>query len=61
MSQQPDEDRVMYTIPVLNGSSGSPVLNLWGELVAVNFAGVDGKQGFNFGIPLKQIRKFLEQ
>ena len=61
VSQQPDEDRVMYTIPVLNGSSGSPVLNLWGELVAVNFAGAEGKQGFNFGIPLKQIRKFLEQ
>ncbi len=61
VSQQPDEDRVMYTIPVLNGSSGSPVLNRWGEVVAVNFAGINGTQGFNFGIPLKQIRKFLER
>lgn len=61
VSQQPDDDRVMYTIPVLHGSSGSPVLNPWGEVVAVNFAGIDGTQSFNFGIPLKQIRKFLNQ
>lgn len=59
ISQQPDDDRVMYTIPVLQGSSGSPVVNKWGELVAVNFAGINGTQSFNFGIPLKQIRKFL--
>jgi V8-like Glu-specific endopeptidase len=61
ISQQPDDDRVMYTIPVLHGSSGSPVLNQWGEVVAVNFAGLDGTQSFNFGIPLKQIRKFLNE
>ena len=61
ISQQPDEDRVMYTIPALPGSSGSPVLNLWGEVVAVNFAGVNGTQNFNFGIPLTQIKSFLNQ
>ena len=61
VSQQPDDDRVMYTIPVLTGSSGSPVVNKWGEVVAVNFAGLNGTQSFNFGIPLKKIKQFMDQ
>ena len=61
VSQQPDNDRVMYTIPVLTGSSGSPVLNKWGEVVAINFAGLNGTQSFNFGIPLKRIKQFMDQ
>lgn len=61
VSQQPDGNRVMYTIPMLQGSSGSPVVNLYGELVAVNFAGLRDTQSFNFGIPLKRINEFLRQ
>lgn len=61
VSQQPDGERVMYTIPMLQGSSGSPVVNTYGELVAVNFAGLMGTQSFNFGIPLTRINEFLKQ
>lgn len=61
VSQQPDGNRVMYTIPMLQGSSGSPVVNLYGELVAVNFAGLKGTQSFNFGIPLTRINEFLRK
>lgn len=61
VSQQPDENRVMYTIPMLQGSSGSPVVNEYGELVAVNFAGLIGTQSFNFGIPLKKVKQFLNE
>lgn len=61
VSQEPDADRVMYTIPILQGSSGSPVLNKWGEVVAVNFASVRESQSFNFGIPLKRVKQFLEE
>lgn len=60
VSQDPTTDRVMYSIPALQGSSGSPVVNAWGQLVAVNFAGVGGSQGFNFGIPLKSVQDFLK-
>lgn len=60
VSQEPTSDRVMYSIPALQGSSGSPVVNAWGQLVAVNFAGVGGSQGFNFGIPLKAVQDFLK-
>ena len=59
ISQRPDQYRLLYTIPILQGSSGSPVVNSYGDLVAVNFAAVSGTQSFNFGIPIKQIRSFL--
>ena len=47
---QKTNDRLMYSIPTLPGSSGSPVVNLQGQLVAINFAGLNGTQNFNYGI-----------
>lgn len=35
-------DEIMYTIPSLPGSSGSPIVNKKGEVVAVNTAGIKG-------------------
>lgn len=51
ISQDPDSKRVLYSIPTLAGSSGSPVINVYGELVSINFAKVSGEQNFGFGIP----------
>lgn len=59
ISQKPDNDKIMYTIPSLPGSSGSPVVNEYGKLVAVNFAGVTGTQGFNYGVQVKRVRQFV--
>ncbi|MBR2772314.1 MAG: hypothetical protein IKD78_09965, partial [Bacteroidales bacterium] len=42
------------------GSSGSPVIDENGHVVAVNFAKLVGSDNFNFGIPLDQIRDFLK-
>lgn len=61
ISQQQDGIKVMYSIPALQGSSGSPVLNKYGELVTVNFAGITGTQNFNFGIVTERIRKFVNK
>lgn len=47
---QTDKYRILYTIPTLHGSSGSPVLNDNGMLVAINYAGFDSTQGFNYGV-----------
>lgn len=60
ISQKPDNDKIMYTIPSLPGSSGSPVVNEYGKLVAVNFAGVTGTQSFNYGIQVKRVRQFVK-
>ena len=45
----------MYSIPSLHGSSGAPVLNQKGELVAVNFAGLSTTQNFNYGIKVEYL------
>mgnify|MGYP002520826291 FL=1 len=60
ISQTSDGNKIMYTIPALPGSSGSPVLNEYGKIVAVNFAGVSTTQSFNYGIKLKKVKRFIE-
>ena len=60
VSQQ-TSDRLMYTIPALRGSSGSPVVNRNGELVAINFAGLDGTQNFNYGVRVKHLKALLDK
>lgn len=59
ISQDTDETKIMYSIPALPGSSGSPVINQYGELVAINFASVDNTQSFNYGIKVKKLAELL--
>lgn len=59
VTQMPDGERVLYSIPTVQGSSGSPVVNARGQLVAVNFAKLVGSDNFNFGIPLNKIQAFV--
>lgn len=58
---QKTNDRIMYSIPTLPGSSGSPVVNLQGQLVAVNYAGLNGTQNFNYGIRVKFLKELMEK
>lgn len=58
---QKTSNRIMYSIPALPGSSGSPVLNRKGELVAINFSGLNGTQNFNYGIRMKYLKSLMEE
>lgn len=60
ISQAPDGNRIVYSIPAMHGSSGSPVVDDDGNLVAVNFAGANGSDNFNFGIPILRVITFLK-
>lgn len=60
VTQQPDGDRLLYSIPTVQGSSGSPVIDSKGRLVAVNFAKLAVSDNFNFGIPLNKVQAFLK-
>jgi S1-C subfamily serine protease len=60
VSQNTDAFKLMYTIPTLPGSSGSPVMDDKGRLVSVNFAGMTETQSFNYGIQPGQIKSFLQ-
>jgi hypothetical protein len=51
ITQDPDQDKILYSIPTLPGSSGSPIIDKWGNLVAINFLKTRDYQGFSFGIP----------
>ena len=59
ITQEPDGSRILYSIPTMKGSSGSPVIDAEGNLVAVNFAKMIESDNFNFGIPLNKISNFL--
>lgn len=60
ISQRTDA-RLMYSIPTLPGSSGSPVVNRMAQLVAINYAGLNDTQNFNYGIRVKYLRNLLEK
>ena len=55
VTQVPDSERILYSIPALPGSSGGPVIDKNGKLAAINYAGY-GSQSFNKGIPVKALK-----
>ena len=60
ISQENDGERILYTIPTLEGSSGSPIVDKWGNLVGVNFAKMTNSQSFSFAVPVYELKKFYE-
>lgn len=60
ITQKPTEYKVLHSIPMLQGSSGSPILNEYGKLVAINFAKVRDTDSFNYGILGKHLIAMLK-
>ena len=61
LTQLPDGHRLLYSIPTVQGSSGSPVIDAYGNFVGVNFAKLNGSDNFNFGIPSKLVISFYNE
>lgn len=55
-----DKYEIQYNAPSFHGASGSPVFNQKGQLIAVNYAGMEKAQGYNFGIIATHINKLLD-
>lgn len=56
-----EEYRIGYNASTLGGSSGSPVLNKKGQLVAINNSGLADTQGFNYGIRTKYLKELIDK
>jgi hypothetical protein len=61
ISQQSNGNRILYSIPILPGSSGSPVFDKDGNLVAINFASAVNTQSFNYGILAKHLKTLAKK
>lgn len=61
VSQENDKYRVLYSIPALPGSSGGPVFNKKGQLVAINYSGFGQNGNFNYGILAFQLKRLVDK
>ena len=55
------EGRIIYDAPTAIGGSGAPVINLNGEVVAINTALMKEFAGTNFGIPIDYALNLLKK
>jgi S1-C subfamily serine protease len=51
---------IAYDAETTHGGSGGPVLDIDGEVVAVNSAILPEYGGSNLGVPVEEVRRLLE-
>jgi len=61
IANRSEKYRIGYDAPILGGSSGSPVINEKGQLVAINNSQISGTQGFSYGIRTKYLKELLDE
>ncbi|KFF05659.1 S1 family peptidase [Flavobacterium reichenbachii] len=60
INKESDGVSIQYNVTSTHGASGSPVFNECGQLIAVNYAGFDVAQGYNFGIVAKHAASLVD-
>lgn len=60
INKESDGVSIQYNVTSTHGASGSPVFNECGQLIAINYAGYDEAQGYNFGIVAKHAMSLME-
>lgn len=53
-----NEDMIQFTAPISSGSSGGAVLNMYGEVIGISTAGIDGGQNINLAMSYESILDF---
>jgi len=54
-----EQDMIQMSAPINPGSSGGPLLNMKGEVVGINAAGVVGAQNVGYIIPINRLKLLL--
>ncbi len=60
INKESDGVSLQYNVTSTHGASGSPVFNECGNLIAINYAGYDVAQGYNFGIVAKHALQLMD-
>jgi S1-C subfamily serine protease len=60
INKESDGVSIQYNVTSTHGASGSPVFNECGQLIAINYAGYDEAQGYNFGIVAKHAMSLMQ-
>ncbi|MGA9639252.1 S1 family peptidase [Flavobacterium sp.] len=60
ISRETDGEKIQYSIPSTGGASGSPVFNQCGQLIAINYSGIDQVDNYTFGIVANHLVKLIE-
>lgn len=55
-----NKNLIQITSPISHGSSGGPILNSSGEVVAVAVAILEDGENLNFAVPVEYVRRLLE-
>jgi len=53
-------DSFSFNLISYSGNSGSPIIDVYGNVVSVLFAGVNSLANFTYGVPLIDIQEFLD-
>ena len=60
ISQVSDIYKIQYDIPTSSGTSGAPIFNNKGKVIAVNFSGLPPPGNINYGIKSKYVHDILD-
>lgn len=52
-------DMIQFTAPISGGSSGGALLNMYGEVIGMSTAGIEGGQNLNLAVSFSQIIPFI--
>lgn len=57
--ERTDYKDIQITTPISSGNSGGPLLNMYGEVVGINYSTIKNAQNINYSIPINELKPLL--